>query len=61
MPMRRARISTSIPLKSPKADWFSRDSVRAALDDVDPTTGLKMPPSFAIAHQLARGWVDGNS
>ena len=44
-----------------KADWFSRDSVRAALDDVDPTTGLKMPPSFAIAHQLARGWVDGNS
>lgn len=41
------------------ARWFSRDEVAAMVDNWQGREGLRMPPPFAIAHQLARGWLGG--
>ena len=40
------------------ARWFHRDAVRKALAGEDEASGLRMPPPLAIAHQLARWWVE---
>lgn len=39
-----------------EATWFSRDQVRAALSAATPA--LALPPALAIAHQLARAWIE---
>lgn len=41
------------------ARWFTRDALRAAL--AGRRTDLTVPPPFAIAHQLIRAWVDGET
>ncbi len=46
------------PVEIEDANWYTRDQVIKALDDGDPKTGLKIPPSLAIAHQLIRWWVE---
>ena len=45
------------PVEIEDARWFTRDQVVNALDGGDPETGLKIPPSLAIAHKLIRWWV----
>ena len=45
------------PIEIEDAHWFTRDQVVKALNGGDPETGLKIPPSLAIAHQLIRWWV----
>ena len=39
-----------------EATWFTRDQVRAALAAATPE--LALPPPLAIAHQLARAWIE---
>ncbi len=39
------------------AKWFTRDELRDALAGV--SADLVVPPPFAIAHHLIRGWVEG--
>ena len=46
------------PVEIEDANWFTRTQVVNALNGGDPETGLKIPPSLAIAHQLIRWWVD---
>ena len=46
------------PVEIEDAHWFTRTQVVKALNGGDPETGLKIPPSLAIAHQLIRWWVD---
>lgn len=46
------------PVEIEDARWFSRDQVVNALNGGDSETGLKIPPSLAIAHGLIRWWVD---
>lgn len=45
------------PAELDDAKWFTRDALRAALDGRRPD--LSVPPPFAIAHHLIRGWVEG--
>lgn len=40
-----------------EARWFDRAQVRAALERATPE--LALPPPLAIAHQLARAWIEG--
>ena len=46
------------PVEIEDAHWFTRAQVVKALNGGDPETGLKIPPSLAIAHQLIRWWID---
>jgi len=39
--------------------WFPRDAVRRALEGGDADSGLRLPPSMAIAHKLSRWWAYG--
>lgn len=41
------------------AKWFTRDALRAAVSGRRPD--LTVPPPFAVAHQLIRAWVDGET
>ncbi|MBM3556489.1 MAG: NAD(+) diphosphatase [Alphaproteobacteria bacterium] len=43
------------------AKWFHRDEVREMIRRVieGRDDGLRMPPPLAIAHQLAKAWIDG--
>ncbi len=41
------------------ARWFTRDEIAAMVENWQGREGLRMPPPFAIAHQLARGWLAG--
>jgi NAD+ diphosphatase len=41
-----------------EARWVPRDEVKAALERPEGTRTLRVPPSFAIAHQLMRVWVE---
>ena len=53
-------LSTDITIDpSEMADvrWFSRDSVRLALEENNPE--LRVPGPIAIAHHLIRAWADG--
>jgi NAD+ diphosphatase len=43
------------PHELESARWFTRDQVRAALEDRGE---FGVPPPLAIAHQLIRYWVD---
>lgn len=44
------------------ARWFHRDEVKEMLRRaVEGGDGLRMPPPLAIAHQLAKGWIDGRA
>ena len=49
------------PVEIDEAKWFTRAQVVNALNGGDPATGLKIPPSLAIAHQLIRWWVNEES
>ena len=40
------------------ARWFDRESVKAGLAGQGPGS-LFLPPSFAVAHHLARAWAEG--
>ena len=42
------------------ANWFEKDFVREALAG-NKQDALWIPPSFAIAHQLIRAWVESDS
>ncbi len=41
-----------------EARWVTREELKAALERPDGTETLRVPPSFAIAHQLMRVWVE---
>ena len=41
------------------AKWFTRDEVSKALSGLE-NVGLKLPPKYAIAHNLLKSWVDNN-
>lgn len=44
------------------ARWFHRDEVKVMLRRaVEGGDGLRMPPPLAIAHQLAKGWIEGRA
>ena len=40
------------------ARWFTRDQVRGMLEQSTKPTGLRMGGPIALAHQLAKVWVD---
>lgn len=40
-----------------EARWFSRAEIKAAIERPEGTDVLRVPPPFAIAHQLMRVWV----
>jgi NAD+ diphosphatase len=42
------------------ARWFARDDVAAMLANCQGRDGLRVPPPFAIAHQLVKGWLAGD-
>jgi NAD+ diphosphatase len=44
------------------ARWFHKDELREMLRRaVEGGDGLRLPPPLAIAHQLAKGWVEGRA
>jgi NAD+ diphosphatase len=45
------------PVELSGARWFSRDEIRAALDD-PASVEFGLPGQIAIAHHLIRAWVD---
>jgi NAD+ diphosphatase len=41
-----------------EARWVTREELKAALERPEGTETLRVPPPFAIAHQLMRVWVE---
>ena len=53
------RDITLDPAELEDARWFSRDDIRAMVDNSQAREGLRMPPPLSLAHQLALRWLDG--
>jgi NAD+ diphosphatase len=53
------RDITLDPKELEDARWFSKDDIRAMVDNSLGREGLRMPPPLSLAHQLALRWLDG--
>jgi NAD+ diphosphatase len=46
------------PFELDGARWFTRDEIRKAIDDPDPSLGYGVPGRVAIAHHIIKDWSE---